>query len=173
MRFATVVEKAGQPDVHLMLVAPEKDDALQKAIKANRVMVVHQSGSDTDYGTVGFERAAKGQILVFPRSLEPFEGARIVGVNYELLESASARKKPQDRKSKSPNVPPKRKAKDKTAAPVPPTSDKVVTFRKPEPEEEEEDEEVTDLKSGIHHAMELLEAGKQVTAFNILKRLVE
>jgi len=175
MRFATVVEKAGQPDVHLMLIAPEKDSALQKAIKTNRVMMVHQPGSGTDYGTVGFEKAAKGQILVFPKSLKSFEGSRIVGVKYDLLDSTSVPKGQSHQEPKKMKALVKRTSKSKSPPkPAPPLADKVVVFRKPEPEpDEEEAEEVTDLKRDIRHAMDLLEAGKQVAAFNVLKRLVE
>jgi hypothetical protein len=41
-RFAAVVEAAGRPDTHLLLVSPEKDKALQAAIKTHRVLTVHQ-----------------------------------------------------------------------------------------------------------------------------------
>jgi hypothetical protein len=41
-RFAAVVEAAGKPDTHLLLVSPERDKALQAAIRTHRVMTVHQ-----------------------------------------------------------------------------------------------------------------------------------
>jgi hypothetical protein len=41
-RFAAVVEAAGTPDTHLLLVSPEKDKALQAAIRTHRLMTVHQ-----------------------------------------------------------------------------------------------------------------------------------
>ena len=55
-RFAAVVEAAGKPDTHLLLVSPEKDKALQAAIKTHRVMTVHQElvGNKADHGTFGF-----------------------------------------------------------------------------------------------------------------------
>ena len=46
-RFAAVVEVAGNPHTHLLLVLPEKDKVLQAAIKAHRVMTVHQDLSET------------------------------------------------------------------------------------------------------------------------------
>ena len=56
-RFAAVVEAAGKPDTHLLLVSPEKDKALQAAIRTHRVMTVHQElvGNNADHGAVDFE----------------------------------------------------------------------------------------------------------------------
>jgi len=69
-RFAAVVEAAGKPDTHLLLVSPEKDKALQAAIKAHRVMTVHQElvGNKADHGTVGFVPGRARQFLIFPKS---------------------------------------------------------------------------------------------------------
>ena len=52
---------------------------------------------------------------------------------------------------------------------------KVVHFTKPELQEEpdEESEAIQDIKKEVRHAMELLEQGRQVAAFNLLKRIVE
>ena len=53
--------------------------------------------------------------------------------------------------------------------------EKVVHFTKPELQEEpdEESEAIQDIKKEVRHAMELLEQGRQVAAFNLLKRIVE
>jgi hypothetical protein len=55
-RFAEIVKAAGKPDVHLLLTDLALDPVLQKAIKAGRVMTVHQTvtGQKPDFGTVGF-----------------------------------------------------------------------------------------------------------------------
>lgn len=43
-------------------------------------------GSKKDFGLVGFSQEAPAQFLIFPRSLKPFEGQRVVGINYELFD---------------------------------------------------------------------------------------
>ena len=65
VRFSKIVETVGQPSVHVLWMDPQKDTILQKAIKANRVMTIHQgsAGAKTDYGTIGFEKGVAGQIL--------------------------------------------------------------------------------------------------------------
>jgi hypothetical protein len=50
-------------------------------------------------------------------------------------------------------------------------SQRVVAFQ--QPDEDEEDTEVTELKEQVRHAMNVLEKGKPVAAFNLLKRIVE
>jgi hypothetical protein len=52
-----------------------------------------------------------------------------------------------------------------------PAPQKVVAF-KPAPEEDDEDEEIAELKKQVRHAMAVLEEGKAVAAFNLLKRIV-
>lgn len=86
-RFAAVVARSGQPLNHLVFAAPAQDAALQSAVRAHRVMTIHQEhvGTHKDYGLVGFHPAPHAQYLVFPRSLKSFAGKRIVGVNFELL----------------------------------------------------------------------------------------
>jgi hypothetical protein len=92
-RFSQVVETAGRPIVYLTWMKPQRDPALRTALKANRVMTVHQTvrGSGTDYGTVGLHLGGHSQILIFPRSLKRFEDRRIVGIKYELFAEASVR----------------------------------------------------------------------------------
>jgi hypothetical protein len=206
VRFAKIVESSGKPDTHLLLTDPAKDKTLQAAIKSNRVMTVHQeSGSTkTDYGTVGFEEGASRQFLLFPKTLKPFAGKRVVGIKYDLLESTPITK--EDRASKrtseqapkptnervprvidTPQAIPKSKAdkpKNKTTAKpeerrkgrvekAPPS--KLVEFPKPESSKEASaaTDEVQELKRRVREAMDALEQGKQVAAFNLLKRIVE
>ena len=90
MRFTRVVERSGKPHVHTLWVAPEKDAELKRALGSHRVMAVEPSGATnkTDLGVVGFNpHEHKGaQILIFPKSLKPFEGARVVGVKFDLVD---------------------------------------------------------------------------------------
>ena len=74
VRFSKIVETIGKPSVHVLWMDPAKDTVLQKAIKANRVMTIHQrpAGTKTDYGTIGFEKNVSGQVLIFPESLRSF-----------------------------------------------------------------------------------------------------
>lgn len=91
-RFKQVVERCGRPEVHLSLVAPGRDGALQGLQKKGRVMTVWQGGhhgKKTDYGVVGLFAEPRVQFLVFARSLRAFTGRRIVGIDYALLASPS------------------------------------------------------------------------------------
>ena len=86
IRFSQVVEACGKPHLHLLLIDPKKDDALQRAIKTHRVMTVHQSpgGTKADFGTIGFE-VRPGQILIFPKTLKRFANRRVVGIDFGLV----------------------------------------------------------------------------------------
>jgi GNAT superfamily N-acetyltransferase len=94
VRFSKIVETVGKPSVHVLWIDPEKDAILQKAIKANRVMTIHQrpDGTKSDYGTIGFEKNVPGQVLIFPKTLRSFTDKRVIGVKYDLLEWAAAPK---------------------------------------------------------------------------------
>lgn len=88
VRFSKVIETCGKPDFHLLLIDPAKDKTLQAAIKSDRVMTLYQQTGETDHGIVGFEQGRARQFLVFPKPLQAFQGQRIVGIKYELLEDA-------------------------------------------------------------------------------------
>ena len=182
VRFSKVVEAAGKPFVHVLWIDPAKDATLRNAIKTCRVMTVHQqpSTSNADYGAVGFEKNVPGQILIFPKTLKQFCDQRVIGVKYDLIEWPAVPK--SQRAPKTP--PPRRLAKGKLqdsqiSAPTgkPPATEKnasarVVKF--PTPESEDGDalnDDLEELKNQVHQAMRLLEDGKQVAAFNLLKRI--
>ncbi len=61
--------------------------------------------------------------------------------------------------------------------PEPIREDKVVQFQKPEPAEQpaaaSERDDIKELKRRVREAMDALEEGKQVVAFNLLKRILE
>jgi hypothetical protein len=183
VRFSKIVETAGKPIVHLLWMDPAKDRVLQKAIQTHRVMTVHQeqTKATADYGTIGFEKGVSGQILIFPKSLKPFADKQVVGVKYDLLEWPAVPKSQQARKV----IPAKRSAKAKPPeTKISPTAEqaalaenataKVVNF--PNPEDDRKDGPTTDLeelKNQVRLAMKALEEGKQVAAFNLLKRVVD
>jgi hypothetical protein len=93
VRFSKVLEACGKPDIHLLLIDPAKDKTLQAAIKSDRVMTLYQQSGGTDHGVVGFEQGRSRQFLVFPKSLKAFDGQRIVGIKYDLLEEAPVTEK--------------------------------------------------------------------------------
>jgi hypothetical protein len=151
-RFASIVAHAGKPDVHLTLVNLAKDAPLQRALKAHRVMTIHQSRGSTDYGTIGYEKTPTSQILIFPKSLRKYAEAKIIGVKYDLFDESN---------TLPPKPPPARKS-PKPTKPKPP----------PVPEDSEPDENLAALHAGIRRALRLLEQGKQVAAYDCLERLV-
>lgn len=188
VRFSALVNSAGRPDIHLLFVKPEEDRTLQKAVRAKRVVTLFQTmvGSKTDHGEVGFRPGSSRQYVIFPKSVGAFEGRKVVGVKYELLESAPIPKAKQapkpdpPRKARAPKAkrpmrepePVHREEKKKEPSP----DDKVVKFPEPahsDPGDDEESEAIEDLKSQVRRAMVELEKGRQVAAFNLLKRIVE
>jgi hypothetical protein len=185
VRFSNVVEKSGRPETHLLLVEPAKDRALQAAIKASRVMTVQQTnvGTSTDRGEIGFHPGTSRQFFVFPKSLSTFAGRTVIGIKYDLLSSPevseserAAPTKPPKRKApaapKTPKALPSKAPKETAKKRPAPDESKVVPFE-PAPPKEEDSEEVAELKKKVRHAMAVLEDGRAVAAFNLLKRIVE
>jgi hypothetical protein len=183
-RFTAVVREAGRPTTHLLLVSPENDKVLQAAIKTHRVMTVHQrpTGNQADHGTVGFEPGGARQYLIFPKSLSEFQEFHIIGIKYDLLDEGISKKETQPVKpGKRARPRPKRGLED---ARQKPPSEKVLHFTKPEPRDEpgrpqprhesdEESEAIREIKNQVRRAIAVLEQGRQVTAFEILKRIVD
>jgi hypothetical protein len=101
-RFSEVVARSGRPEVHLTWTAPAADRVLQAAAEKSRVMTVHQQvrGTKKDSGVVGIEEGRDAQFLIFPKSLRPFVGRRIVGLRYELLAEglSTGSKGPEERR---------------------------------------------------------------------------
>ena len=187
-RFADVVARSGEPEVHLPWLPPKQDKTFQRAVKAQRVMTIHQEnvGTKKDYGLVGFEEQPHAQYLVFPKSLAAFEGRRVIGINYHLLAEGS---RPAAKPAGKPAPSPEKKASAKKARPktekrVAPEN--VVPFAS-EPAEENEAaraptpvKERTERKSldrraiaEIKKAMKELRAGKAVPAYERLAKLIE
>jgi len=175
VRFSKVVEKSGAPETYLVLMDPTKDRTLQAAVKAQRVMTVAQQtvGTKTDRGEVGFHPGLNRQFLVFPKSLRSFADRDVVGIKYDLLSSPDV---PRSKRAATPRPPKMRKAKSvPTVRPEktePPAARKVVVFKPPVEEIDGEEDDIADLKKQVRHAMAVLEEGKAVAAFNLLKRIV-
>ena len=86
-RFRAVIEKCGQPEVHTLWVKPKADRHFQSLLKNNRVMTIRPSEAGTDFGVVGFSKGQGARYLAFPKSLKRFEGERIVGIDWKLVQS--------------------------------------------------------------------------------------
>jgi|KBSMisStandDraft_5_1062788.scaffolds.fasta_scaffold217747_2 hypothetical protein len=89
VRFGKVVEAIGKPEIVALWTKPERDKRFMAAARQNRVMTIKQEtvGSVKDFGTVGFLREKNVSYLVFPKPLKEFEGRRIVGIQYDLIET--------------------------------------------------------------------------------------
>lgn len=132
-------------------------------------------GTKTDRGEVGFQPGRGRQFLVFPKSLKPFADHSVVGIKYDLIKSREV----PSRERATPSRPPKKsKPKDRKIdksgrEPVP--KHNVIAFERPpeKQQEEDDDDEIAELKRQVRHAMAVLEDGKAVAAFNLLKRIVE
>ena len=86
-RFAVVVEKCGQPEIHTLWLKPEKDKRFQVLVKNNRIMTVKASETGTEFGSVGFHKGKGARYLAFPKPLKRFEGMRIVGIDWQLVQT--------------------------------------------------------------------------------------
>ena len=87
VRFAQVVEKAGKPEVYTLWQKPTADRHFQSLIRNHRVMTIQQSQAGTEFGIVGFKERKGASYLVFSKSLKRFENNRIVGINWDLVDS--------------------------------------------------------------------------------------
>lgn len=141
-------------------------------VRARLTVAQETVGTKTDRGVVGFDPGPGRQFFVFPKSLKPFVGRSVVGIKYDLISSPEL---PKSQRAEAPRPPKKAKTtpakKTRGEKPQPPPKHNVVAFQPPI-EEDEEDEEVAELKKQVRHAMAVLEDGKPVAAFNLLKRIV-
>jgi hypothetical protein len=84
-RFADVIQAAGKPEVYTLWQKPKQDRHLQSEIKNNHVMTILKTDSATEFGMVGFKEQKGASYLVFPKGLKRFEDRRIVGINWDLV----------------------------------------------------------------------------------------
>jgi hypothetical protein len=87
VRFADVVDKAGQPEPYTLWQKPSQDRHLQSAIKNHRLMTVQQSETGTEFGVTGFKETKGASYLLFPKSLKRFENKRIVGIKWDRVDT--------------------------------------------------------------------------------------
>jgi hypothetical protein len=87
VRFTEVVEKSGAPEVYTLWQKPAADRQLQSLLKKHRVMTIQPTDSGTDFGVAEFCERPGARFLVFPKTLKPFAGRRVIGINWELVKS--------------------------------------------------------------------------------------
>jgi|ERR1043166_2261246 hypothetical protein len=113
VRFTAVVEKCGKPEAVTLWGKP--DESFMNAARQKRVMTVtiQTVGTKAEFGIVGFHPTKNVSYLVFSKPLTEFEGKRVVGIKYDLLEGGRAMGEA---------TPPPKRVKEKIAKPPPPPS---------------------------------------------------
>jgi len=88
IRFGDLVRASGRPEIKSLWTAPNRDRSFTKAIKENRVLTITQvpTSKRKDFGRIGFQKARHASFLIFPRPLPQVDDARVVGINYALVE---------------------------------------------------------------------------------------
>ena len=86
LRFGDLVRNSGRPQPLTLWTKPEKNGTLKRAIKGNRVLTVIQEPGKTDFGAIGFHLQPGASYFIFPRALPRAENARVIGINYQLVE---------------------------------------------------------------------------------------
>ena len=86
LRFGDLVRNSGRPQIITLWTEPGKNNALTRAIKGNRLLTIIQQPGKRDYGRIGFQMQPGASFLLFPRALPKEPDARVVGVNYQLVE---------------------------------------------------------------------------------------
>ena len=109
--FGDLVRNSGRPQTVTLWTDRKKDKGLAKAIKENRVLTVTQEPTSKrkDFGRIGFHEEPHSAYLAFPRALPRETEARVIGINYQLVEEpevsdqagkVSAKAKPKPVKTK-------------------------------------------------------------------------
>ena len=116
VRFGKIVEAGGKPKAYLAFSDPDKDPSFMRAAKESRVVTIKQepTSKHKDFGIVGYVKEKYATYLIFPRSLREFDGQRVIGIDYSILQSADVRiggkvpaprKKPEPKKAKAAAIP--------------------------------------------------------------------
>jgi hypothetical protein len=90
LRFIELVKTSGKPYVATLWTEARTDPILRKAIRENRVVTVRQEnvGTKKDSGKLGFHQEKNVSYFVFPKPLPKIPDARVIGINYSLLEKS-------------------------------------------------------------------------------------
>ena len=88
-RFAVVVEKCGTPEVYTLWMKPEADRKLQTLIKNHKIMTIQATDAGTEFGIAEYCERKAARYLAFPKSVKRFADRRIVGINWELVNTGA------------------------------------------------------------------------------------
>lgn len=101
IRFGDLVRHSGRPEIFILWTEPNMNRSFTRAIKENRVLTVILEQGKRDYGTIGFERKPGAVFLLFPRPLPKGRDARVIGINYALVEQPNIEPRPKVVKRKA------------------------------------------------------------------------
>lgn len=87
VRFAAVVGKCGTPEVYTLWQKPESDRPFQSLRKNHRLMTIQQTEAGSDFGVPDFIERKGARYLVFPKSLKRFAKNRVIGIDWDLVQS--------------------------------------------------------------------------------------
>lgn len=86
IRFGDLVRGSGRPKTLTLWTKPQDNPSLTEAIKQNRVLTVVQETGKKDRGLIGFKQLPGALYLEFPRPLPGEEDAKVIGINYQLID---------------------------------------------------------------------------------------
>lgn len=111
IRFRELVNRAGRPRQVTLWNDPKREPGFLKAVKENRVLTIVQepAAKTRDFGEIGFHRQPHATYFVFPKPLPGDRTAKVVGIQYDLVEDAPVRDPIRSRS-------PKRRAEKPAAA---------------------------------------------------------
>ena len=104
IRFGDLVRTSGRPKTVTLWTKPQDNPSLSSAIKKNRVLTVVQEAGKKDLGLIGFEELTGALYLEFPRPLPSGKDARVVGINYQLIDEPAVPEKDRAKPSKPKSV---------------------------------------------------------------------
>src|SRR5688572_9975583 len=117
VRFSEIMKAGGTPEIYLPLSDPKHDRDFMRAVREDRVLSIKQepTGTRKDFGIVGFVPEKYVSYLIFPRSLKPFEGRRVIGIKYDALRQTQLSTEHASASPRSRSVKPKPRPKRFTA----------------------------------------------------------
>jgi len=92
IRFTELVKRSGKPQTVALWTKPKDNPSFMKAVHDNRVLTVIQkpTGNQKDFGLIGLVQEQFALFMVFPKPLPKASEARVLGINYELVDEAAA-----------------------------------------------------------------------------------
>lgn len=184
-KFSEIVKRCGEPSIYLTWLDPARDKTLKRAVAEHRLMTLHQElhGGKKDYGTVGFLKDRRAQLLVFPKSLRRFTDRKVIAVDYSLIAkdppdtgvtSSAVAKKERRPVRAQPAIPPRHTSAEKIERPetkviprqksLKPETNSTKKIAPPSPEK---------ILAEVKRAVTELAAGKSVPAYERLRDLLK